>query len=53
MALAVGVLGIECVTGVGKMCIGSREGAAGNGLLVTWAVALEFNFMGNGLIIRF
>ena len=28
MTLAVGVLGVECVVGVGRMCIRSGEGAA-------------------------
>ena len=28
------------------MCTGLGEGAAGSGLLVAWAVALGFNFMG-------
>ena len=53
MALAVGVSGVKSVTGVGRMCTGSGEGVAGSGLLVAWAVALGFNFMGNGLIISF
>ena len=53
MALAVVVSGVESAAGVGRMCIGSREGAAGNGLLVAWVVALGFNFMGNGLRISF
>ena len=35
MALAVGVLGVECVVGEGRMC--TRLGQ-GNGLLVAWAV---------------
>ena len=35
------------------MCIGLGEGAAGSGLLVVWAVALGFNFVGNGLRISF
>ena len=30
MALAVGVSGVECAAGVGKMCIRSGEGAAGS-----------------------
>ena len=30
MAFAVGVLGVECATGEGRMCIRSGEGAAGN-----------------------
>ena len=53
MALAVGVSGVECAIGVGMMCIGLGEGAAGSGLLVVWAVALGFNFVGNVLRISF
>ena len=53
MALVVGVSGIECVAGVGRMCTRSGEGDAGSGLLVAWAVALGFNFMGNYLRISF
>ena len=53
MALAVGVSGVECFVGVGMMCIGLGEGVAGNGLLMVWAVALGFNFVGNGLRISF
>ena len=34
MALAVGVLGVECVIGEGRMCTGSGEGVSGSGLLV-------------------
>ena len=30
MALAIGVSGVECAAGVGRMCIGSAEGAAGS-----------------------
>ena len=52
-ALAVGASSVECVAGVSRMCIGSGEGAAGSRLLVGWAVALGFNFMGNGLRISF
>ena len=52
-ALAIGASGVECVAGVGKMCTGSGEGVVGSGLLVAWAVALGFNFMGNGLRISF
>ena len=52
-ALAVSASGVECVAGVGKMCTGSGESAAGSGLLVAWEVALGFNFMGNGLRISF
>ena len=52
-ALVVGASGVECAAGVGKICTGSREGAASSGLLVAWAVALGFNFVGNGLRISF
>ena len=48
MTIAVGVSGVECAASEGKICTGSREGAAGSGLLVAWAVALGFNFMGIG-----
>ena len=48
MALAVGVSGVECAVGEGRMCTGSGEGVAGSGLLVALAVALGFNFMGIG-----
>ena len=34
MALAVGVSGVECAAGIGRMCIGSGEGVVGSGLLV-------------------
>ena len=39
----VGVLGVDCVAGVGKMYTWSVEGATGSGQLVAWAVALGFN----------
>ena len=52
-ALVVGALGVECAAGVRRMCTGSGEGATGSGLLVAWAVAVGFNFMGNGLRISF
>ena len=48
MAFAVGVSGVECATGEGRIYTGSVEGAVGSGLLVAWAVALGFNFMGIG-----
>ena len=48
MAFAVGVSGVECAAGEGRIYTGSIEGAVGNGLLVAWAVALGFNFMGIG-----
>ena len=53
MALAVGVSCVECAAGVGRMCTGSREGAAGSGLLLAWAVVLGSNFVGSVLRIRF
>ena len=52
-ALVFGASSVECAAGVGRICTRSREGAAGSGLLVAWAVALGFNFMGNGLRISF
>ena len=48
MVFAVGVSGVECVVGEGRICTGSGEGVASSGLLVAWAVALGFNFMGIG-----
>ena len=48
MAFAVGVSGVECAAGEDRMCTWSGEGAAGNGLLVAWAVVLGFNFVGIG-----
>ena len=53
MALVVGVSGVECVAGVGRMCTGSGEGAAGSGLLVAWVVALGSNFVGSGVRLSF
>ena len=34
MALAVGVPCVSCAAGLGRVCIGSGEDAAGSGLLV-------------------
>ena len=34
MALAVGVSGVECAAGEGRICTGSGKGAVGRGLLV-------------------
>ena len=53
MALAVGVSGVECAAGVGRVCTRSGEGVGGSGLLVAWEVALGFNFVGSGLRISF
>ena len=41
LALAEGVLGVDCAAGEGKIYIGS-------GLLLGWAVALGSKFMGIG-----
>ena len=46
LALAVGVLGVYCATGEGRMC-------TGNGLFLGWAVALGSKFMGIGQKIIF
>ena len=43
VAFVVGVLGVDCVAGVGKM-----YGATGSGHLVAWAVAVGFNSVGIG-----
>ena len=48
MTFIVGVSGVECAISEGRMCTGSGEGVAGSGLLVAWAVALGYNFMGIG-----
>ena len=48
MAFAVGVSGVECAAGEDRIYIGLVEGAAGSGLLVSWAVVLGLNFMGIG-----
>ena len=43
-----GVSCVECAVGLGRLCTWSGEGTASCGLLVAWAVALGFNFMGIG-----
>ena len=48
VAFGVGVFGVDCAAGEGRMYIWSVEGATGNGLLVAWAVAVGFSFMGIG-----
>ena len=53
MALAVGVLGVDCAASLGRMCTWSRKGAVGSGLLVAWVVALGSNFVGSGLRLGF
>ena len=49
VAFVVGVLGVDCVAGVGKMYTWLVEGATGSGLLVAWVVAVGFNSVENGL----
>ena len=46
VAFVVGVLGVDCVAGEGRIYTWSVEGATGSGNLVAWAVALGFSFMG-------
>ena len=53
MAFAVGVSGVECAAGEGRIYSRSGEGAAGSGLLLAWVVVLGFNFVGSGLRIGF
>ena len=44
MTIAVGVSGVECAASEGKICTGSREGAAGSG---------PFGGLGSGTRIQF
>ena len=53
LGLVIGVLGVDCATGEGRIYTWSGEGAAGSGLLVAWAVVLGFNFVGSGLRLGF
>ena len=48
VAFPVGVSGVECAAGEGRIYTKSGEGAVGSGLLVAWALTLGFNFMGIG-----
>ena len=48
IAFAVGVSRVECAAGECRIYTGSVEGVAGSGLLVAWAMALGFYFMGIG-----
>ena len=48
VAFPVAVSGVECAAAEGRIYTESGEGAADSGLLVAWAVALGFNFMGIG-----
>ena len=48
VAFVVGVLGVGCVAGEGRIYIWSVEGATGCGHLVAWAVAVGFNSVGIG-----
>ena len=47
VAFGDGVSGVS-VAGVGRIYTWSVEGATGSGLLVAWAVAVGFNYVGNG-----
>ena len=46
VAFPVGASGVGSASGVGRIYTWSVEGATGSGLLVAWAVAVGFNFMG-------
>ena len=48
VAFVVGVLGVDCVAGGGRIYTWSVEGATGSGHLVFWAVAVGFNSVGIG-----
>ena len=48
VAFVVGVLGVNCVAGGGRIYTWSVEGATGSGHLVSWAVAVGFNSVGIG-----
>ena len=48
LALAAGVLDVDCVAGEGRIYTGSGEDAAGSGLFLGWAMALGSKFMGIG-----
>ena len=53
LALVVGVLGVDCAAGEGRIYTWLGEGAAGSGLCVAWVVVLGFNFVGSGLRLGF
>ena len=48
VAFVVGVLGVGCVAGEGRIYTWSVEGGIGSGHLVDWAVAVGFKFIGIG-----
>ena len=48
VAFPVGVSSVECAASEGRIYTESGEGVAGSGLLVAWAVALGFIFIGIG-----
>ena len=48
VAFVVGVLGVDCVAGGGRIYTWSVEGATGSGHLVAWAVVVGFSFKGIG-----
>ena len=48
LALAAGVLGVNCAACEGRIYTGSGEDAAGSGLFLGWAMALGSKLMGIG-----
>ena len=48
LALAAGVLDVDCAVDEGRIYTGSGEDAAGSGLFLGWAMTLESKFMGIG-----
>ena len=48
LALVVGASRVGCGASEGRIYTWSVEGATGSGLLVAWAVAVGFNYVGNG-----
>ena len=48
VAFPVGASRVGSASGVGRIYTWSVEGATGSGLLVAWAVAVGFSFMGIG-----
>ena len=48
LTFLVGASGVGWAACVGKIYTWSVEGATGSGLFVAWAVAVGFNYVGNG-----
>ena len=48
LALAAGVLGVDCTIGEGRIYTGLGEDAADSGLFLGWVMAIGFKFMGIG-----